>query len=153
MRNGFQENRASKYKLISDEIPLDRADQSTTFNSNSSADRAIDNDPDTRTCTKKQSNPWLRVYFKSVSYVEKVVIEKGFCRSEVCTFSVSVYDGELKTLCGTYTDKSGEYYNETVQCGGKRGDSLILEMSACGKSLIVYEIHLLYAGKLLLRIR
>ena len=32
------------------------------------------------------------------------------------------------------------YYNETVQCGGKRGDSVKIEQTSCVELLRVYEM-------------
>ena len=53
---------------------------------------------------------------------------------------MSVYDGVAETECGTYTGKEGHYYNETVQCGGNRGDSVRLGQTGCTKYLNVCEI-------------
>jgi len=128
----------------SDEIPLERAEQSSAYNA---ADRAIDNDLATQAITGQEANPWLRLYFTSSSNVEKVVIEKALGYVKSCIYSVSVYEGEVKTLCGTYTGKPFDfYYNEIVQCGGKRGDSVMLEQTGCTKYLNVFEIKVFYKG-------
>jgi len=131
----------------SDEIPLDRAELSSTYGTSYSADRAIDNDLVTRALTDKEDPAWLRVYFKSSSEVERVEIKKGFNRDNACSNSVSVYKGEVRTLCGTYTKPRG-IYSETVQCGGKRGDSVMLEMTGCKENkLQMYEIQFYYPGR------
>jgi len=70
-----------------------------------------------------------------------VKIEKGGIWNALCTHNVSVYEGEVKTLCGTYTKpNTGSYVNEIVQCRGKRGDSVMLEQSGCTTYLSIYEI-------------
>ena len=56
-----------------DEIPLDRAEQCTTY-SEFSAAKAIDGDLTTVSCTQQKDPAWLKVYFKSSSNVGKVVI-------------------------------------------------------------------------------
>ena len=88
-----------------DEIPLDRAVQSSTHAADYIASKAIDNDIATTSHTLQETSAWLRVYFKSSSTVEKVVIEKGYVHTTGCVWTVSVYDGETETVCGTYTDK------------------------------------------------
>ena len=122
-----------------DLISLDRAEQSSTHEEYI-ADRAIDSKPTSRSYTKSTDPAWLRVYFQNPSYVEQVVIEQGLSHAASCVFTVSVYKGEVETVCGTYTGKSGYYYNEMVQCGGKRGDSVRLEQTGCTKALVVLEI-------------
>ena len=85
------------------EIPLDRAELSSTLHAYIAAN-AIDNDPNTLAESQKFSGwPWLKVYFKRSSTVSKVVIEKGLSYNERCIFTVSVYDGETGTVCGVYT--------------------------------------------------
>ena len=86
------------------EIPLDRAVQSSTYGEAVAA-KAIDADLTTRSRTHRADPSWLRVYFKSSSTVGKVVIEKGKSYGLTCVHTVSVYDGETETVCGTYTDK------------------------------------------------
>ena len=129
-----------------DEIPLDRAEQCSTYFSYIAA-RAIDGDPSTRSTTNIENPAWLRVYFQSSSNVEQVVIEKGVSYHASCVYTVSVYDGEVETICESYTGKYGHYYNETVQCGGKGGDSVRLELTGCIKYLKVYEIKVYGQGK------
>ena len=36
------------------------------------------------------------------------------------------------------------YYNEEVECGGKKGDSVMLKMTVCGTYLIIYKIKVYY---------
>ena len=130
-----------------DEIPLDRAEQSSTYNTYSAAN-AIDDDPSTGSITNREDPARLRVYFKSSSNVEQVVIEKGFSFNASCVYTVSVYDGEVETECGTYTGKAYRYYyNEAVQCGGKGGDSVSLKLTECDKQLVVFEIKVYGQGK------
>ena len=130
-----------------DEIPLDRAEQSSTLSTYSAAN-AIDGDLNTGSCTSSESPAWLRVYFKSSSNVKQVVIEKGFSNAASCVYTVSVYDGEVETVCGTYTGKAyGVYSNEAVQCGGKGGDSVMLEQTGCTQYLCVFEIKVYGQGK------
>ena len=88
----------------SDEIPLERAEQSSTFRSDRTAANAIDGDLITRSVTTPENPAWLRVYFNSSSTVERVVIE-GYSYDAACVWTVSVYDGEVQTVCGTYTGK------------------------------------------------
>ena len=130
-----------------EEIPLERAEQSSIYGS-WAADRAIDNDTSTAAVTNKESNPWLKIYFKSSADVEKVMIEKGHSYDKSCVFAVSVYKGEVKKLCGTYHNKWYNYYNnEAVQCGGKRGDSVMVEVTICGKHLYINELKVYGQGK------
>ena len=128
-----------------DEIPLDRAEQSSTISTFSAAN-AIDGNLTTRSNTSKKNPAWLRVYFQSSSNVKKVVIEKGLGYDASCVYTVSVYDRVVETVCGTYTGKYGYDYNETVQCGGKGGDSVSLKQTGCTRRLSVFEIKV-YQGK------
>ena len=89
-----------------DEIPLDRAEQSSTYGYYTAA-KAIDGDLDTRSTTTEEDPAWLRVYFSSSSTVERVVVEKGWSRDKACVFTVSVYAGEVQTVCGSYTKPYG----------------------------------------------
>ena len=129
-------------------IPLDRAEQSSTIGTNGVAINAIDGKLNIGSCTIKEDPAWLRVYFKSFSNVEHVVIDKGFSNDASCVYTVSVYKGEVETVCGTYTGKAdGFYSNEAVQCGGKEGDSVRLKRTGCTGSLEVVEIKLYGQGK------
>ena len=130
-----------------DEIPLDRAEQCSTYYSHIAA-RAIDGDPSTRSTTNIENPAWLRVYFQSSSNLEQVVIEKGYSYDASCVYTVSVYNGEVGTVCGTYTGiPRGDYSNKAVQCGGKGGDSVMLEQTVCTKYLNVYETKVYGQGK------
>ena len=130
----------------SNEIQLDRAEQSSTLGSYT-ASNAIDNNLATDAMTTASNPSWLKVYFKSVSNVEKVVIEKGFTRVADCTFTVYVNNGGQSLLCGTYTKSRGWYHKESVQCGGKTGDSVKVEMTNCQRTLRISEIAVYSAGK------
>ena len=130
-----------------DEIPLDRAEQSSTYSNSDFAANAIDSDLNTKSATEQGDPAWLRVYFQSSSNVGEVVIEQGYSGCSSCVYTVSVYDGEAETECGTYTGKDGLYSNETVQCGGKRGDSVRLERTGGPKPLNVFEIKVYGQGK------
>ena len=89
------------------EILLDRAENSSTYDSTKNvANKAIDDSTVTAFISKLETAQWLRVYFKSRSTVEKVVIEQGFGYDAACVYTVSVYDGETGTVCGTYTGKA-----------------------------------------------
>ena len=85
------------------EIPLDRAEQSSTLETNNAA-RAIDSDISTRSCTTAETitSPWFRIYFKSRSTVDKVVIERAYSLVTSCNYTVSIYDGAVGTLCGSF---------------------------------------------------
>ena len=90
----------------SDVIPLDRAEQCSTLNSvYSTAANAIDNQFYTWSATTEVNPAWWRVYFTSSSEVGRVVVEKGMSISTACVWTVSVYDGEVQTVCGSYTGK------------------------------------------------
>ena len=94
-----------------EEIPLDRAEQSSTgtvnFIFSCKASSAIDNKASSYSKTNKEDPAWLSVYFQSSSAVEKVVIQ-GEGYGTHCVITVSVYDGETGAVCGTYTDKPKE---------------------------------------------
>ena len=90
------------------EIPLVRAEQSSTLRTDTTtyiAARAIDGDLGTGSSTTEEDPAWLRVYFKSSSTVERVVVEQGLGKDAACVITLSVYDGEIETVCGTYTGK------------------------------------------------
>ena len=88
----------------SDEIPLDRAEQSSTLEAYTAA-KAIDGNLKTWSKTTPENPAWLRLYFSSSSTVERVVVEKGHSFDYSCLWTVSVYDGAVQTVCGTYTSK------------------------------------------------
>ena len=127
----------------SDEIPIDTAEQSSIYGGEGGegSARARDGDLSTRSCTNLEEPAWLRVYFASSYRVEKVVVEKGGSYSTSCVFTVSVYDGEVQTVCGTYTGKPiYAYFNEAVQCRGKKGASVKIQQTNCVKNLDVFEM-------------
>ena len=131
-----------------DEIPLDRAEQSSTFRSadagTAASANAIDGNLTTRAKTRYEDHAWLRVYFLSYSNVEKVVIERGYSYSTACRYSVSVFAGDVKTLCGVYNKPQASMYSEVVQCSGNRGESVMLESKDCNTELSIYEIKVYY---------
>ena len=86
----------------SNEIPLDRAEQSSTY-SKYFASKALDGNLATKSITTQEDPAWIEFYFKSSSTVDKVVVEKGGSYSAACVYTVSVFDGEAETVCGTYT--------------------------------------------------
>ena len=90
----------------SDEIPLDRAVQSSTWSPYIAA-WAIDGNLGTSSGTNGEDPDWLIVYFTSSSIVERVVVESGHSKSLACVWTVSVYDKETATVCGTYASKDG----------------------------------------------
>ena len=87
----------------SNEIPLDRAEQSSTFGN--IAARSIDGDLNTDSLTNNEDPAWLRVYFTSSSTVERVVVERSWSAGAPCVYTVSVYDGGAETVCGTFVVK------------------------------------------------
>ena len=99
----------------SDEIPLYcRAEQSSTYSSilsilfNYPANNAIDNVLTTYSSTIEEDPAWLRVYCTSPAALQlRVVIEQGYNYDATCVYTVSVYDGETETVCGTYTKPFG----------------------------------------------
>ena len=58
------------------------------------------------------------------------MIEKGWNNWNWKIYQISVMDGdEKKTVCETFTKpKSVFFYNETVECRGAVGDSVIVEL-------------------------
>ena len=92
----------------SDEIPLDRAEQSSTkYAYGLIAAKAIDRNLDTYSWTTGEDPAWLRVYFSSSSTVKKVMVERAYSLDTACVWTVSVYDGKIETVCGNYTGKKG----------------------------------------------
>ena len=87
-----------------DEIPLNKAEQSSTYTFYRAA-RAIDGNLNTRSRATTEDPTWWRVYFTSSSTVERVVVKQGLGKDAACVFTVSVYDGVTETVCGTYTGK------------------------------------------------
>ena len=81
-----------------DEIPLDRAEQSSTYGDYTAA-KAIDGDLATLSLTTVEDPAWLRVYFSSRSTVERVVVEKGYSWDTACVLTVSVYDLDVLYVC------------------------------------------------------
>ena len=95
--------------------------------------------------TAIEAAPWLRTYFLTPGIVEKVVIEKGWNELDCMIYIISVMDGdEKKTVCGTFTKPQYVYfYNETVECGGAVGGSVMVELqeqAGCKGYIGIYEI-------------
>ena len=87
-----------------DEIPLDRAEQSSTLTTKIAAN-AIDGNLNTISRTTYEDPAWLRIYFTSSSTVERVVVERSWSAGAPCVYTVSVYDGGAETVCGTFVVK------------------------------------------------
>ena len=102
-------------------------------------------DLNTPAVTAMETTPWLRIYFLTPGIVEKVVIDKGWNTVSCMIYIISVMDGdEKKTLCGTFTKpEKGLFYNETVECGGALGGSVIVELqeqAGCNGYISIFEI-------------
>ena len=100
------------------DVMFNRAEQSSDMSASTTADKAIDGDSATRSQTEKQLNPWWRVYFSESAFVDAVEVSGRGKLADIVT-SLSVYTGDVKTLCGSYTGYEMEDYYEVVQCGGK----------------------------------
>ena len=59
-------------------------------------------------------------------------------------------DGEeKKTVCGNFTRPAKVNFNETVECGGAVGDSVVVELQGCKGYIDIHEIKAYsYDGKL-----
>ena len=72
------------------------------------------------------------------------MIEKGWNVLSCMIYIISVVDGEeKKTVCGTFTRPQGRIYNETVECGGAVGDSVMVELqqqTGCNGYISISEI-------------
>ena len=101
----------------SDEIPIDRAEQSGLWRKQHTAEKAIDDNLATRAVTALGNNPWLRVYFKTTSIVERVVLEKGHTYATPCIYSVYVYEKEVITKLLFYI-----LYYFSIKCYFKNTD-------------------------------
>ena len=73
----------------SDEIPLDRAEQSSTLEAYTAA-KAIDGDLKTWSKTTPEDPAWLRLYLSSSSTVERMVVEKGYSYDYSCVWTREV---------------------------------------------------------------
>ena len=90
----------------SGEILPDSAELSSTDGINV-ASRALDNNHGTSARTNIGSAEWLRIYFKGTATVDNVVVQRGLSYDAACVFTVSVYDGVTRTVCGMYTGHPG----------------------------------------------
>ena len=88
----------------SDEIPLDRAEQSSKrgIGSGTIATLAIDNDIVTHTYTS-QEDPAESLLHQQLYSGESG--DRGHRWDIACLWTVSVYDEEVEPVCGTYTGK------------------------------------------------
>ena len=72
------------------------------------------------------------------------MIEKGWNTVSCPTYIISVIDVEAKkTVCGMFTRPQGPIYNETVECGGAVGDSVMVELqqqTGCNGYIGISEI-------------
>ena len=123
-----------------------RAEQSSDYYSDKNfASWAIDGDLSTGSSTANGADNWLRVYFSTDLEVGKVVLERGWQPGATCTYQLFIYQGDTKYPCGDkVTFPYGRYYtgydNTTMDCGGKRGGSVVLQQSVCGQYIGVQEI-------------
>ena len=122
------------YSFINARITIANASQSGNFYSdrNFAAD-AFDNDNITGSTSARANSAkanfgpaWFRGYFETSTEVDNVDIY-GYNTDGACVYQVSVLTGEEKTPCGGTFTKARGRYTATVQCQGKRGDSIILE--------------------------
>ena len=90
-----------------EEIPLDRAESSSSLGASFQARNGIDNNILTPACTISAADNWFTAYFRSRSAVGKVVVERGVGYDLACVFTVSVWIARTETVCGTYTGKVG----------------------------------------------
>ena len=73
------------------------------------------------------------------------MIEKGWNTVSCMIYIISVMDrDEKKTVCGTFTKPGHQnFYNETVECGGAVGGSVIVELqeqTGCNGYIAIHEI-------------
>ena len=88
---------------------------------------------------------WIKVYFSIDLEVGKVVLEKGWQPIASCVYQVFIYRGDTKSACGdTFTYSRGFFYNgydnTTIDCGGKRGSSVVLGQSECASYISLSEL-------------
>ena len=55
---------------------------------------------------------------------------------------IGVKTHTIDKTCDSNFKTISVYYNEEVECGGKKGDSVMLKMTVCGIYLIIYEIKI-----------
>ena len=130
--------------LLAEELKLVKAEQSSTIIVSgvmSSADLAIDGDPDTVTTTigGADGDAWLKVYLESPAKVEKVKFS-GYSVDSSCTYTVKVLKDETtEEYCGDFSGVNGNYDKE-MQCG-KLGVGVVIKMINCMQyQLMIYEI-------------
>ena len=125
-----------------------RAEQSSDYYSDKNfASWAIDGDLSTGSATANGADNWLRVYFSTDLEVGKVGIGRGWQPDATCTYQLFIYQGPTKKYpCGDkFIFPYGPYYtgydNTTIDCGGKRGGSVVLQQSVCGQYIGINEIN------------
>ena len=113
-------------------LTIVRGQQSSIYQDNSeyNTEKGYDKNMISQAVTKKTGRPeWMRFWFAR-SMINKVVIRKGHSHSNATDklFSVYVYYGEIKALCGTYRT-IGRYFDMTVECGDRIGESVSIEVN------------------------
>ena len=106
-------------------LTIVRGQQSSIYQDNSeyNTEKGYDNDMTSKAVTKKTGRPeWMRFYFARSYLVQKVVIVELWSPASTSgsnVYSIFVLDGEVKTLCGTFTaQEQSKVEDATVQCGG-----------------------------------
>ena len=69
----------------------------------------------------------MRFWF-NLCTVDEVMIRKGYSHSSENIYSIFVYIGEKKKLCGRYTGVTDDY-EAKVECGCVRSDSVSIEVN------------------------
>ena len=126
------------YSFINAQTAIASASQNGLyFHDRGFAAQGFDNNYETSAITGDRGAAWLRGYFASSTEVDKVLIV-GYNEDAACVYQVSVLTGEEKTPCsGTFTIAHRGGFTETVECGGTRGESIMLEQSVCGRYISV----------------
>ena len=103
-------------------LTIVRGQQSSIYQDNSeyNTEKGYDNDMTSKAVTKKTGRPeWMRFYFARSYLVQKVELWSPASTSGSNVYSIFVLDGEVKTLCGTFTAQDqSKVEDATVQCGG-----------------------------------
>ena len=117
------------------------------------ASSAIDRYPMTSAVSGRSPNSWLKVYFNLGTSVGKVVIEKGWNTNATCDYQmfINFWGQKMKSPCSEkFKFPRGFFYNSyantTIDCGGQRGGSVLLEQSGCGMYIEVFSIKVYDAG-------
>ena len=122
-------------------ITLEKAEKSGNYrNIVSNANDTIDGDLGTGANTNEGPHPWLKVDFLFPHKVEKVVLEKAWNTNATCVYDISVIMEGEKTLCKRFTHAWGDIIDFTVECGEKRGESVIVDQSGCNAYISIHEM-------------